>query len=217
MSRAGRIGIALGIVAVAVAAVGAVRRVSLRWGTAGDEATGPLPGDDILPVADLQATRAISVDAARAEVWPWVAQIGQNRAGFYSYDWMENLVGIDIHSADRLIPELRIRGVGEPVNLAPPVALDVAVFDEGHHLVLRGAVAPDGTAEGAPYDFTWAFVLVDDAGGGTRLVVRERYAYLMPWAAALVEPIEFVSFLMSQRMLRGIRDRAERSAGRGEP
>jgi hypothetical protein len=215
MSRTGRIGIALAVVAAAAAALGAVRGVSLRWGTSGDEATRSLPGDDILPIADLQATRAISIDAPRAEVWPWTAQIGQNRAGFYSYDWMENLVGIDIHSADRLMPELQIRGVGETVNLAPPVALEVAAFDEGDHLVLRGGVGPDGTSEGAPYDFTWAFTLVDDAGGGTRLVVRERYAYLTPWAAALVESVEFVSFLMSERMLRGIRDRAERTSGRG--
>ncbi|MGR0219787.1 SRPBCC family protein [Agromyces sp. ZXT2-6] len=185
--------------------------MSLRWGTRGDEATRSLPGDDILPIADLQATRAISIDAPRAEVWPWIAQIGQNRAGFYSYDWMENLVGIDIHSADRLMPELRIRGVGEAVNLAPPVALDVAAFEEGDHLVLRGGVGPDGRAQGAPYDFTWAFALVDETGGGTRLVVRERYAYLTPWAAAMVEPVEFISFLMSERMLRGIRDRAERA------
>jgi hypothetical protein len=217
MSRAGRIGIALGVVAAAAAALGAVRQVSLRWGTSGDEATRSLPGDDILPTADLQSTRAISIDAPRESVWPWIAQIGQNRAGFYTYDWLENLVGIDIHSADALIPELRIRGVGESVNLAPPVALDVSAFEEGDHLVLRGGVGPGGTAEGAPYDFTWAFALVDEAGGGTRLVVRERYAYLTPWAAALVEPIEFASFLMSERMLRGIRDRAERSVGRGEP
>ena len=210
MGRVRRIGVALGVVAAAVAAIGAVRRMSLRWGATGDEAMGSLPGDDILPIADLQATRAISIDAPRAAVWPWVAQLGQNRAGFYSYDWLENLIGSDIHSSDTLVPELRIRGLGEAVNLAPPVALDVAAFDEGHHLVLRGGVAPDGTSEGAPYDFTWAFVVTDRPGGGARLVVRERYTYLERWAAVLVEPIELVSFLMSARMLRGIRDRAER-------
>ena len=214
MSRAGRIGIALGVLAAAAAALGAVRRVSLRWGTDGDETTRSLPGDDILPSADLQTTRAISIGAPRAEVWPWVAQIGQNRAGFYSYDWLENLVGCDIHSADLLMPEVRVQGVGEAVNLHPQVALEVVAFADGDHLVLRGGVGPDGRAEGAPYDFTWAFVLVDSPNGTTRLVVRERYAYLEPWAGALVEPIELLSFLMSQRMLRGIRDRAERASPR---
>ena len=158
------------------------------------------------------ASRSTSIAAPRESVWPWIAQIGQNRAGFYTYDWLENLVGCDIHSADVLMPEARIRGVGEAVNLHPQVALDVAAFGEGDHLVLRGGVGPDGRPEGAPYDFTWAFVLVDAPGGSTRLLVRERYAYLESWAGALVEPVEFVSFLMTQRMLRGIRDRAQRSA-----
>jgi hypothetical protein len=209
-----RIGIALGVVVTAAAALAAVRGLSLRWGTVGDETTRPLPGDDLLESADLQSTRAISIDAPRAAVWPWIAQIGQNRAGFYTYDLLENLVGCDIRSADVLIPQARIRGVGEAVNLHPQVALDVAAFAEGDHLVLRGGVGPDGRSEGAPYDFTWAFVLVDAPNGTTRLVVRERYAYLERWAAALVEPVEMVSFLMSQRMLRGIRDRAERALAR---
>ncbi|HEY5861140.1 MAG TPA: nitroreductase/quinone reductase family protein, partial [Actinomycetota bacterium] len=92
-------------------------------------------------------------------------------------------------------------------------------FEEGRHVVLRGAVAADGTDADAPYDFTWAFVLIDGGPGTTRLVVRERYAYLTGWAGALVEPVEMVSFLMSQRMLRGIRERAERgtSAGPSNP
>jgi hypothetical protein len=210
MATVVRIGIALGVAAAAVAAIAGLRRVSLRWGTVGDETTRPLPGDDLMETADLQSTRAISIDAPRSSVWPWIAQIGQNRAGFYTYDWLENLVGCDIHSADVLMPEARIHGVGEAVNLHPQVALEVAAFEQGDHLVLRGGVGPDGRSEGAPYDFTWSFVLVDRPGGGTRLVVRERYAYLASWAGALVEIVEFVSFLMSERMLRGIRDRVER-------
>lgn len=212
MAALRRFGILLGVVATAAAALAAARALSLRWGTDGDETTRSLPGDELLETADLQSTRAISIAAPRTAVWPWIAQIGQNRAGFYTYDWLENLVGCDIHSADVLMPEARIRGVGEAVNLHPQVALDVAAFGEGDHLVLRGGVGPDGRSEGAPYDFTWAFVLVDGPGRSTRLIVRERYAYLQEWAGALVEPVEFVSFLMTQRMLRGIRDRAQRSA-----
>ena len=204
--------LALGAVAAvtAVAATWAVRRASLRWGASDDELRMPLPGDEFLPAPDLQATRAITINAPPSQVWPWVAQLGQNRGGFYTYDWMENLVGCDIHSSNVIVPELRIRAVGDEVNLAPPVALKVVAFEEGRHFVLRGAVAADGTDAGAPYDFTWAFVLIEGAPGTTRLVVRERYAYLAGWAGALVEPVEMVSFLMSQRMLRGIRERAER-------
>jgi hypothetical protein len=63
-----------------------------------------------------------------------------------------------------------------------------------------------------PYDFTWAFVLQDRPDGTTRLLVRERYAYTRSWAPLLVEPVETVSFVMSEKMLRGIKDRAERTA-----
>ncbi|GAA4372601.1 SRPBCC family protein [Agromyces bauzanensis] len=213
-------------VAVVAAAVGAVvllRRASLRWGASDDELRMALPGDDLLSDPDLVATRAISIDAGPADVWPWIAQLGQNRGGFYSYDWLENLVGVEISTADRIVPDLQMQAVGDAVDLAPGVALTVAALEAERHLVLRGAVAIDGTGAGAgtggagtgagaPYDFTWAFVLMPRSDGSTRLVVRERYAYLTGWAAALVEPVEMVSFLMTERMLRGIRDRAERTA-----
>lgn len=207
-------GLAVGaaIAAVVTGAIVLVRKASLRWGANDDEVGMALPGDHLLPRPDLQATRAISIDATPAEVWPWIAQLGQNRGGFYSYDWLENLVGVDIRTADRIRPELRVNAVGDTVNLAPEVVLSVAVLEEDRHLVLRGAVALDGTGEGAPYDFTWAFVLLPRPDGSTRLVVRERYAYLTSWVGAMVEPIEMVSFLMTERMLRGIRDRAERAA-----
>ena len=199
----------------ALATVGAillVRWASLRWGATDDELRMMLPGDDQLPDPDLTATRGISIDATPSEVWPWLAQLGQNRGGFYSYDWLERLAGVEIRSVDTIFPDRQVRTVGEQVNLAPEVALSVVELEEERHLVLRGAVAADGTDAGAPYDFTWAFALQPRPDGSTRLVVRERYAYLTDWARALVEPIEMVSFLMTERMLRGIRDRAERAA-----
>ena len=173
-----------------------------------------LAGDDLLPNPDLTATRGISIAATPSEVWPWLAQLGQNRGGFYTYDWVENLAGVEIHSVDTVEPELQIRSVGDDVNLAPEVVLSVVHLEDEHHLVLRGAVALDGSGVGAPYDFTWAFVLQPGTDGSTRLVIRERYAYLTDWAKVLVEPIEMVSFLMTERMLRGIRDRAEHSPSR---
>jgi hypothetical protein len=202
--------LALVAAVAAIAATWAVRRASLRWGASNGELRMPLPGDNFLPTPDLRATRAITIKASSSHVWPWVAQLGQNRGGFYTYDWLENLVGCDIHSSNVIVPELRIRSVGDEVNLAPPVALRVVAFEEGRHFVLRGAVEADGTNAPAPYDFTWAFVLIEGSAGTTRLIVRERYAYLARWAGAVVEPVEMVSFLMSQRMLRGIRERAER-------
>lgn len=203
-------GVVTGAAVAAVAATWAVHRASLRWGASDGELAMLLPGDDCLPAPDLQATRAITINAPSTHVWPWVAQLGQNRGGFFSYDWLENLAGCDVHTSEVIVPELRIRAVGDEVKLAASAALRVASFEEGHHFVLRGGVAADGTDAPAPYDFTWAFVLTDDAPGTTRLIVRERYTYLAGWARFLAEPVEMVSFLMSERMLRGIRERAER-------
>jgi hypothetical protein len=144
------------------------------------------------------------------QVWPWIAQLGQGRGGFYSYDFLENLVGCDIHSADRVVPDWQDVGIGDQIRLAPQVGLVVASLERGRSLTLRGGIPMGSTAP--PYDFTWAFVLRDEPDGATRLLVRERYGYTRPCARLLVEPAEAVSFVMNQKMLRGIRNRAERTA-----
>ena len=197
------------VIGTAVAAyILLVRRWQLRWGATDEECDAALPGDDLIANPDLVATRAITVPAAAEQVWPWIAQLGQGQGGFYSYDALENLVGCDIHSADQIVPEWQTITIGGQVKLHPEVGLDVAVVEQGRALVLRGGV-PMGTAS-PPYDFTWAFVLQEQPDGTTRLLVRERYAYTQRWAPLLVEPVAVVSFVMSHKMLCGIRDRAER-------
>jgi hypothetical protein len=181
----------------------------LRWGATDKESDEPLPGDHLIANADLTATRAITVRASADQVWPWIAQLGQGRGGFYSYDFLENLVGCHIHSADRIVPEWQDLQVGDQVNFFPEVGLIVAFLERGRSLVLRGGV-PMGNIP-PPYDFTWAFALRDGPDETTRLIVRERYAYTRAWAQLLVEPVEAVSFVMSQKMLRGIKGRAERT------
>jgi hypothetical protein len=200
---------------LALAGIGAValtlaRRRYLRWGSAPDELAATLPGDELMPRASSTATRAVSVAAAAGDVWPWIAQLGQGRGGFYSYDFLENLVGCDMHNADRVVPEWQSIAVGDDVRLHPDVALRVAAVDLGTALVLRGGI-PMGTVA-PPYDFTWAFAVRAQADGTTRLVVRERYAYTRWWSALLVEPVHLVSFIMSRRMLLGIRSRAQDAA-----
>lgn len=200
----------------AVAAVVAVMRARyLRWGASNEEVAMTLPGDELVPNADLTATRAITIRARADGLWPWIAQLGQGRGGFYSYDFLENLVGCNMHSADRIVPEWQSVDVGATVNLHPEVSLSVAIVEPRRALVLRGGVQMGKTP--APYDFTWAFVLRDQANGTTRLVVRERYEYSRRWAALLVEPTELISFVMSRRMLRSLKDRAERAAGTRHP
>jgi len=185
------------------------RRWQLRWGATDQESEEPLPGDDLIAHADLAATRAITIRASSSEVWPWIAQLGQGRGGFYSYDFLENLVGCEIHSADRIVPEWQDIGVGGEVRFAPEVGLTVASLEQGGSVVLRGGV-PIGNNP-PPYDFTWAFVVREEPNKTTRLLVRERYAYTRSWARLVVEPTEVLSFVMSQKMLRGIKERAERA------
>ncbi len=203
---------ALTAIGAAAAYILLARPRQLRWGTIDPESDEPLPGDDLIPNPDLVATRAITVRTSAETVWPWIAQLGQGRGGFYSYDLFENLVGCDIHSADRIVTEWQVAKVGDEVNLHPQVALVVAVLEPGRTLVLRGGVPMGNTA--SPFDNTWAFVLRERLDGTTRLLVRERYAYLRPWAPLVVEPTEILAFVMSERMLRGIRDRAETAAVR---
>ena len=203
---------ALGICGAGGVLAVVVRNRLLRWGATRAEVDMVLPGDGLLRRAHLCSTRAITVDAPPAAVWPWVAQLGQGRGGFYSYDGLENLLGCDIHSAEQILPDLPPPVVGGEFRLHPDVALSVAVVEAGRALVVTGGV-PMGTVP-APYASTWAFILLDGRGGTTRLVTRERYLYLRPLAGVLLEPVALASFVMTERMLRGIRDRAEsRHAG----
>ncbi len=199
-----------------VAAMGAAaayillaRRRQLTWGATAEETEALLPSDDLIGDPDLTATRAITVRITPDGVWPWIAQLGQGRGGFYSYDSLENLLGCDIHSADGIVAGWQEVAVGDEVNLFPDGPLDVAAVEPGRSLVIRGGVPMGKVAP--PYDFTWAFVLCEQLGGTTRLLVRERYAYTKWWAPLLVEPAAMTSFVMSRKMLRGIRDRAERT------
>ncbi len=198
------------LVAAGGAAVVVLRRRLWRWGTTDAEVMANLPGDSILPVVDLSATRAVTIGASAADVWPWIAQLGQGRGGFYSYDRIENLVGCGIHSVDQVVADWQQVEVGDQVNLYPGVGLAIAEVVPGRALILRGGM-PIGSLKQA-FDFTWAFVLRPGSGETTRLVVRERYSYTRWWTALLVEPVALISFLMSQKMLRGIRARAEAAA-----
>lgn len=197
--------------AAGAAGIAAGRRRYLRWGATAEEVHAALPGDDLLARVNLSATRAITIRAGAEQVWPWLAQLGQARGGFYSYDFLENLVGCHITSAECIVPQWQAVAVGDTVHLHPEIGLTVALAELEEALVWRGGVPMGRTPP--PYDFTWAFVLRAGPAGSIRLVVREHYAYLRRWAPLVVEPVELISALMSQKMLRGIRDRAERVVG----
>ena len=185
-----------------------IRRRYLRWGATSDEQNRALAGDDLLPAVDQSTTRAITITATADDIWPWIAQLGQGRGGFYSYDWLENLlVRADFHNADWIVPGWQQISVGSEVRLAPEVALKVVALQPGRALILGGSVPMGHVAP--PYEFTWAFVLLPQPDGTTRLVVRERYQYARRWAAFIVQPAQLASCLMSPKMLRGIKKRSE--------
>jgi len=188
------------------------RHRQLRWGATGQEYAGPVAGDGLTPKADSGATRAITIRVPADQAGPRIARLGQERGGSYSYDFLENLVGYDIHSAARIVPGWKHIALGDQVRLATQAGLAVVHVEAGRSLVLRGAVPVRNTA--LPHDLTWAFALRDESGETTRLLVLERYGYTRSWARLLVEPAEAISFLMSREMLRAVEERAESTVTR---
>jgi len=187
--------IALGAAAPALYLL-AVRPWFLRWGATPEEARAALPGDELVPDPAIEATRAITVDAPAEDVWPWLAQIGQDRGGFYSYAWLENLAGCRLRNADRIHPEWQRRDVGETLPLHPAAGLKVLRFEPGRALALEGG---------------WAFALAPLDARTTRLYARSRVPR-GPGALAYGLFVELPHFVMERAMLRGIKARAERAA-----
>jgi hypothetical protein len=199
----GRIGLATGLVAASYPVV--FRHRCLTWGATPDEVAGTLPGDELLDSADIISTRAVTIDAPPSAVWPWLVQMGSGRGGAYSYDWIENLLGLGIHSAREVLPEFQDVKVGDafPLGSGGPL-MRVQVLDPERSLVFR---LDDG-------NWVWIFRLYPQ-NGSTRLVSRNRIATpnasLVKRAAnaLLVEP---GSLVMERKMLKGIRQRAEKLA-----
>ena len=183
-----------------------LRRPVLTWGATAEEAAARLPGDELLEAADGIATRAITVDAPPSAVWPWIAQMGPSpRGGAYTHDWIENLLGLNMHSADEIIPALQHVAVGDAWRLGTrgPV-LRVARIDPERALVVR---SDDG-------NWVWAFVL-HPGRDMTRLISRNRIATpgaAWPARALTRYVMEPGSLVMERKMLLGIRNRAEHLA-----
>lgn len=206
---------------VGLVAFPALRIWYLRWGATDAELGATLPGDELVtrPVADM--TRAVTVRASPAVIWSWLVQMGQGRGGLFSYDWLENLAGLDIHTLDRIVPELQKLEVGELVALGPGPnnGLLVAELEPERALVLRRCDGERGRpvdqGQARYVDLSWAFVLVPVDGHTTRLISRFRVAAKprLLVALAYVLLMEFPHFVMERKMLLGIARRAEQSAG----
>lgn len=202
------------LVMLAVAGYYIVRPRILHWGATSLEAICVMDGDELISNAIYVTTRAISINVGPEKVWPWLAQIGQRRGGFYSYDWLENLVGLDIHSSDKIIPELQNIKPGDLIPFWHGAGVNVVVAEPPHLLVLAGTInGSKGNAAGAEtVGGTWVFALEESKTQVTRMVVRSRVANFPPiWLSiAFMFMLEPVHFFMEHKMLRRIKEQAER-------
>jgi hypothetical protein len=205
--NAGTIARGLGGVALVAGAVAASyplwRKACLTWGARSEEADSWWPGDDLLEDPDIVSTRAIDIAAPPRDVWPWLVQMGSHRGGAYTYDWIENLLGLDMRSADEIHPEWQDLQVGDrlPLGDRAPVMV-VKVLDPGRSLVIA---SEDG-------NWVWAF-LVTPTPTGSRLVSRNRIrmpAATGPVLLAYRIVMEPGSLIMERKMLTGIAALAER-------
>jgi len=155
----------------------------------------------LVPDPASQSTRAVTIDAPVDEVWPWLAQLGQDRGGFYSYEWLENLAGCRMANADRIHAEWQHRDIGDTVLLHPATGLPVWLFERNRVLALKD----------------WgAFVLQPAGERHTRLIARNRQQKGIA-AAAYYVLLELPHFIMERKMLLGIKQRAERAAQSADP
>lgn len=168
---------------------GPVRRWMRSWGARPGEATGT------------EAVHAIEIGAPPEAVWPWLAQIGQDRGGFYSYEWLENLAGCRIQNTNRIHPEWQHRELGEKVMLHPLNGMPVSRFEPGRQIALEG----------------WGSFAVEPLNGRSRVVCRGEAQRSLLSAVYYTLFVELPHFLMERRMLLGIKERAERLAADQAP
>jgi hypothetical protein len=213
------LGISAAVLVIVVAAYASVLRPwHLRWGTVGLEASETLPGDDLLEGTVSQVTRAITINAPPQAIWPWLMQIGQDRAGFYSYTALENLIGADMPEIHTLRPQWEPRVPGEVVWFANPKRFQgegkmiAAVVDEHHAFVmvmkedwLRLSKGGRGTRG------SWAFVLRPLDESHTRLIARQRSGPPLNIKTRLAGSLfwEPAHFVMERKMLVTIKELAE--------
>lgn len=197
-----------------------VRPWMLSWGASKDEVNRLLPGDELIPEPKLNATHAVDIQAPPAAIWPWLVQLGQGRGGFYSYEWIENSMGLGMHNASRILPEFQNLKAGDMIPLAPDgFGVPVAILEANRTLVLHGDTRVPGPGTPPPMKpgeylaVSWGFYLFERENKVTRLVER----WKADWSPGLANSIfyrlflEPGAFVMERKMLLGIKQRVEAS------
>jgi hypothetical protein len=180
-----------------------VRRWFRRWGTNDEDLARVMAGDSIIANPTHSATHALTVDASPEDIWPWLVQMGYRRGGLYSYDWLDRLFGyLDRPSANRVLPEFQRLSVDDVIPLGRGKGFRVTAIEAHRALVLSG------TSDG--FQWVWQFGLYPLDDGRTRLVSRgtQRFANTVgTWLFMRV--MEPAAFIMTRRMLLGLKQRAE--------
>jgi len=190
-----------------------------RWGASEEEMNSELPGDGLVTDNVNENTRAITIRKSPKEIWPWIIQIGKGRAGFYSYDFIEKLFGIDISSVETVMEEYQNLKEGDWIAISDDgPGFEVYALRENEYLVLKSKQADHlditGQIEEKFWEWktTWSFVLrpVDD--DLTRLIVRTRYNTGTKFLGKIFNYLIFEPghFLMERKMMWGIKERAEK-------
>jgi hypothetical protein len=175
-----------------------IRPWQLTWGATPEEVAAPLPGDDLIPHPMFDATRAITIAAAPDQVWPWLIQAGVTRAGWYSYDLLDNL---GRPSARRIIPELQHLAPGDVVPMSP---------DGKQGIEVHSMEAPTSMVWSSPGETSWTWQLDPLPHGSTRLITRIRSRMRpSPRSVAFYAVVEIADIWMIRKMLLTIRERAE--------
>ena len=203
-----------------------IRRRLLTWGASSEEITRAWPGDELIPGANApDCTMGTTLPAPPEQVWPWLVQMGVGRAGWYSWDRLDN--GGE-PSADRIVPEWQSLQVGQRLNMSPDGQqwMTVAAVEPNRTLVLRAtAELPSGRSfdprpadlPRAYLDGIWGFYLQPAPGGTTRLVAHthsQNHLGLLggPFSLLLGEPAHFI---MQSRQFHGLRTRIGTQADGG--
>jgi hypothetical protein len=174
-----------------------------RWGATPSDLSRVMAGDSLLADPTYSYTMAVSIKAPPEDIWPWLVQIGYQRGGLYSYDWLDQLFGyLDRPSATRILPEFQHLAVGDQIPLGRGPSWPVAVVESPRALVL------DMRNMGG-FDWVWQFFLYRIDEKRTRLVSRSCVRTRTIWVRLFTYAIEPAGFLMTRRMLLGIKARAE--------
>ncbi len=192
----------------------------VRWGATDQELARAWLGDELVSHPRSGFTHAITIHAPASRVWPWVAQIGQDKGGFYSYEFLENLVGCNIHNANRLLPGCEEVKPGDILWMHPKAGVPIELVEPGRGFVMHGLLntaTGESVPPGAPMpanfvNVSWLFYVTDLGGGYSRFISRWRVDYPPSFKNELTNGrwlLEPVASVMDFKMLKGVRQRAE--------